>query len=322
LAAFSFAAKLRVISHLSRHSMTSYTAFLIGAVLLLAMAGGTLIVVVKRVSGRSVRFSLRTVLAAFTATAIALTLVTQLILPRVRHRIAVEQIHRRAFILFKNERAMAEARRTGNYEIWESAQDNRWLDAVEVHFTSDAEIAGTVNAFPELIGLKHITFGSGVTLKGIKQLFDKTQPMSLECVSFFGPSGSDEALALLKSQKRVDVVFNNTVSITDAGLVTLAHVPDLRTLWLVEESTGRNADRFTDRGFAAIGRLKSLKILSLRGYRLSDASVESLHGLKSLKTLYINYCIVRDQAIADLKKALPNCEVGVGGNSEPDPALP
>jgi hypothetical protein len=303
--------------------MTSYTAFLVGTALLLAMAVAGVYVVVKRFSKRSVRFSLRTTLAVFAAAAIALTLITQLILPRVRHRLAVEQIRRnRGWILFKDEQAMAEASRIGNYEVWERAQGNRWLDAVELHFSGDAEIAAAVNSVPKLIGVKHIQFSRGVTLKGIKQLFDQTPPMSLDCVSFFGPSGSDEAMAALKSQKRVHQVFGNTISITDDGLVSLADVPGLRILCLVEESTGRNVDRFTHRGFSAIGNLQSLEILSLRGYRLSDASVESFHALRSLKILYITDCIVPGDAIADLQKALPACEVGVARNSEPDSASP
>jgi hypothetical protein len=45
--------------------------------------------------------------------------------------------------------------------------------------------------------------------------------------------------------------------------------------------------------------------------QISDESARHLHRLKHLQTLRLNRCGISNQALADLREALPHCDVVV-----------
>jgi len=66
-----------------------------------------------------------------------------------------------------------------------------------------------------------------------------------------------------------------------------------------------------------LAELKQLKRLSLVGSGLSDAGIKHLAGLTNLEALDLRRTKATAAAIAELQKALPNCQiVWDGGGSE------
>jgi hypothetical protein len=266
------------------------------------------------------RFRNRTVLAVLVVLLIAMiAIITPALGPRVRHRWAVETLRRnRAWTVFDDPEALAESQRTGNYHVLHQAQGNWWLDVLTVTFGTDEEIEGAAAALPNLIGLKQIEFGSQVTAAGIERLFAEAPRLSLDSIVFFGSSGSDPALAALKRSARIESIFANTGHFTDAGLAMLSEIKGLKRLTLLEEDPReKDPDRFTEQGFAAIGRLEELDSLDLRGYRIPDAAIEKFQSLKRLGKLTICYSEASSAAIERFRKTLPQCQVVTSGNWEP-----
>lgn len=95
-------------------------------------------------------------------------------------------------------------------------------------------------------------------------------------------------------------------AITDHGLAHLARMTSLERLQLDRTAV-------TDRGLVHLAKLHSLEILTLTdtNIRGSAAALGRLHGLANLKHLLLS--VVRgaetDQALARLRKALPDCAI-------------
>jgi hypothetical protein len=66
--------------------------------------------------------------------------------------------------------------------------------------------------------------------------------------------------------------------------------------------------------FAALGALENLKFLDLRydgreSLYLSDAALGNLHRLSRLEILWFRQCRASDEAVANLRAALPDCKI-------------
>ena len=91
--------------------------------------------------------------------------------------------------------------------------------------------------------------------------------------------------------------------ITDAELAYVEGLTSLKGLWLYNTQV-------TDAG---IGRLRghtSLELLYLNGTQISDASLVHLRRLTSLRVLDLRATRVTKRGVAELRLALPDCEVG------------
>jgi hypothetical protein len=93
--------------------------------------------------------------------------------------------------------------------------------------------------------------------------------------------------------------------VTGPGLRHLATLPGLDELYLGESPVG-------DDGLALLGRIGSLRILSLVNTRATAAGLERLWGLSNLHELSIVGLPVSAADVEALHRALPDCEV-VGG---------
>jgi len=58
-----------------------------------------------------------------------------------------------------------------------------------------------------------------------------------------------------------------------------------------------------------IKELTNLKSLNLSQTKVADEGLEHLQGLAKLQTLYLRSTQVTDAGIAELKKALPKCQI-------------
>lgn len=91
--------------------------------------------------------------------------------------------------------------------------------------------------------------------------------------------------------------------ISDKGMSELAKITSLETLDL-------RATQITDAGLAELKALPKLKELLVNGTAITDQGLAHLQAIKSLRTVNVFNCkAVTAKGIADLKKALPECEV-------------
>jgi hypothetical protein len=66
----------------------------------------------------------------------------------------------------------------------------------------------------------------------------------------------------------------------------------------------------TDTGLKELAEMKGLQTLDLHNtLKVTDAGLKDLAGLQGLQTLDLRYTQVTDAGVADLQKALPDCEI-------------
>jgi hypothetical protein len=92
--------------------------------------------------------------------------------------------------------------------------------------------------------------------------------------------------------------------VTDGGLAHLKKVADLERLWVTANG------RITDEGMRSVAELTKLRWLSLFGCKgVTDEGVRRLKGLSGLRFVFLGRTGVTDAGVAELRKALPGCEV-------------
>lgn len=119
----------------------------------------------------------------------------------------------------------------------------------------------------------------------------------------------DNALEELKAVKSLEVVELDGRWITNAGLSSLAELPNLRTLNL----TG--ARRVTGAGFAHLSRMTKLRELRMGSTRVRDADLQNLQGLTRLEVLGLERTRIGDTGLAHLKKLTGLRRLSVGGTN-------
>ncbi len=87
--------------------------------------------------------------------------------------------------------------------------------------------------------------------------------------------------------------------ITDAGLVQLEQVPELKYLLLDNTQIG-------DAGVAHLRNLTNLKVLHLGNTRITDAALLQLEEMEDLRKLSVQKTRVTKDGVARLRKALPD----------------
>lgn len=90
--------------------------------------------------------------------------------------------------------------------------------------------------------------------------------------------------------------------VTDAGLKHLKESSQLRELML-------NQTQVTDAGLTHLRGLHQLQHLDLSGTQVTDAGLTHFGGLTQLQYLNLSGTQITDAGIAELQKALPNCEI-------------
>lgn len=111
-------------------------------------------------------------------------------------------------------------------------------------------------------------------------------------------------VAALGRDKKISSIGLFRTRVSDAGLL------ELESLRLASVLLGRN-DAITKAGMARMADWTSLRNVSLYDGSLTDADLESLHGLTQLKTVNLIGKTVSTRAVDRLRSALPECEVKV-----------
>ena len=157
---------------------------------------------------------------------------------------------------------------------------------------------------PEIVRNKNgevIEFtGFSETDADLKQVRDMPK---LETLSLYANNITDAGLAHLKGLTNLQSLDLIRTQITDAGLVHLKELANLQYLVLMETQI-TNAELIHLKG------LTKLQSLDLRGTQITDAGLVHLKGLTNLKSLGLDFCLkIIDSGVAELQKALPNCEI-------------
>jgi hypothetical protein len=116
---------------------------------------------------------------------------------------------------------------------------------------------------------------------------------------------TDAGVAHLAGMKELRSLYLSACpQVTDKGMAHLKKLADLEELWVTANP------QVTDEGMKSLAELGKLKWLSLYGCkRITDDGARQLRGLKNLKFAYFGGTAVTDAGVADLQKALPDCEV-------------
>ena len=174
----------------------------------------------------------------------------------------------------------------------------------------DEAVIAAVQQLRHLPDVESLILGHAVTDKGLAALSGiKTHP-SLTSVTLIEAPITNAGLNYLAALNPLRTLMFNTCPIGNPDLAALKSARNLQTLWLVEEGKQASPSRFTERSFAGIGQLKGLHTLNLAGLHISDKAARRLHGLNGLASLQFMRCQISDEAVADLRAALPECEIG------------
>jgi len=254
------------------------------------------------------RFSMRSQLLAFAVVGCGLFVILRLVVPTLEHRWAIRQIHvSGATTRFPEDYASYEEQQKPGYQSSRNRR-NYWRDVSRICVSGEREaiaVARQLTAIPELESVDL----HGVTDVGLEAICRAAPHASLKLIGLFDSQITGTALSDLSDLTTVRMLFINTCQIDDAALACFRSMPDLRELTFFEDSKLGLRSRFTEKGFAEIGRIVNLRSLRLTDLPISDAAARHLHRLKQLKTLTLNDCRISDQAVEELRKALPDCRL-------------
>ena len=113
---------------------------------------------------------------------------------------------------------------------------------------------------------------------------------------------TDAGMVHLKGLTELKELWFDASQITDAGLVHLEDLTKLKWLWFWNTQV-------TDAGLVHLRGLTKLEVLSLGGTQITDAGLVHLEGLTELKVLHLWDTQITDEGVEKLQQALPNCTI-------------
>ncbi len=265
------------------------------------------VVLLTRWRRRRHRFSLRSLFLAFLVVGCVLFAVVQFLVPALHHRWAIEQIHAvGGWTMFPDDYEELRAHGSTTPRNWLTR--NYWRGVASVRADNDWEAAAVAQHLAsvrelEVVDLHHVT---EVGLDDVCRVLPRT---SAKVIGVYDSNIRGKGLSDMSDLTNVRELFFNTCQVDDAAFARFTSIPDLRQFYFLDEANPPNPPRLTDASFAEIGRFENLDLLHLSRQQASDAAARSLHGLKRLKTLRLVLCQISDQALADLREALPDCRL-------------
>lgn len=119
-----------------------------------------------------------------------------------------------------------------------------------------------------------------------------------------GTDITDAGLTHLRGLQALDTLYLDDTPLSDTGLINLKELHSLQYLNL-------NGTNVSGAGFAYLQDLKSLRHLYVCVGKLSGAGLRHLRQMTWLHELGLGKGSLSEQALADLKKALPDCSISV-----------
>ncbi|MBC8871780.1 MAG: hypothetical protein H8E44_20320 [Planctomycetes bacterium] len=129
-------------------------------------------------------------------------------------------------------------------------------------------------------------------------------------------SGLLTEIAHLKNLHRLEL---DSIALDEADLVHLAALTKLETLGL---SCSNSESKLTDHGLTYVGRIPTLRSLTIQDARITDKGVSDLIKLNALQTLGLARTGITDQGIAAIASELPNLvQLGISGTKVTDAGM-
>jgi hypothetical protein len=146
--------------------------------------------------------------------------------------------------------------------------------------------------------------GTKITDRGMKQL---AQLKNLWTLDIGGTNVSDAGLRELVGLKVLTSLDLFGLRISDPGLDVLGRLERLSRLTM-------GGEHVTDATLARLASLKNLEFLYIEQANITDAGLKQLAALKKLKVLQLELNMeLTDGGVAELRRALPNCEITEAG---------
>lgn len=135
-------------------------------------------------------------------------------------------------------------------------------------------------------------------------------------LSFFLKQGFDAARMRAYEPVRQHIVSLNlsNMPVSDSILSEIGKFSNLETLNLSGTS-------ITGKGLSSLANLKKLRVLSLSGTRVTATELEALRGMNSLEKVFLWQTPIDDDALANLKKAMPAVQWDMGSRADPSEKL-
>ena len=153
----------------------------------------------------------------------------------------------------------------------------------------------------ERMGRDALEAATGGPLKKLGGEETKANELVVE-LSFRKTQISDADLEHLKRLPHLESLNIECPQITDRGL---SYLQGLTRLVLL----GLDTTQVTDIGLPYLEKLTNLSVLLLADTKITDAGLEYLKMLENLEMLSLEGTQVTDAGVADLQKALPDCEI-------------
>lgn len=184
---------------------------------------------------------------------------------------------------------------------------------------------------PELKELRELWLGSeAITPAGMAHVAKIPQ---LEQLWLYGTGAPDEEIAPLAACKGLKRLGLNSKQVGDAACASLAKIKTLEQLHLSESAITDEGvvhllaldklttldlrkTKLTDASASHLGKLTNLEHLFLSETGLTDESLPQLKKLTKLKELDVSDTKITEQGTAELKNALPMCEVSRRGQQK------
>ncbi len=154
-----------------------------------------------------------------------------------------------------------------------------------------------------LVGLKSLFLeGTRISDAGLANL----QPLTnLKSLSFWGTQITDAGVIYLRGLTELEDLSLVYTRISGAGLTHLSGLTRLQCLFLMSA-------HIKDTGVKSIRELTNLKRLILTAPQVTDTGLKYIKELSSLEELSLYSANVTGAAVADLRRAMPNCDIHIG----------
>jgi Leucine-rich repeat (LRR) protein len=171
--------------------------------------------------------------------------------------------------------------------------EHLWLDSTQITDNGLAHLVKLTNLQALHLDRTSITDAGLIHLKGLINLKD---------LKLYDTQVTDVGLAALKDLELATLGIP-TAATTDLGLKNyLASLKPPSELYLDQW-------KITDAGLEHLKELTTLQNLVLRSTRITDAGLIHLNGLPNLKYLDLGGTQATGMGVAELQKALPDCEI-------------
>jgi len=169
----------------------------------------------------------------------------------------------------------------------------------------DRAIVALVQHRKEFPDLEFLSF-RWVTDAGLQHAAEFDRFPRLANAEFANSHLTDAGMAHLSKWTNLrELWFSQCGKFTDDGLAHLVKLPNLERLTFYDQGTVKMS--VTDAGLVHVGRMRQLKFLWIAHVPITDHGVRHLHGLSNLEELWLLGTSVTEKGLEELCRALPDC---------------